>query len=148
MFKLQIFTHNKEKMKNNNWSKEVREGYNKPNRTFSKPVQTEKKHMGGTSVEVRNDDVNGALRRLKKILERDDRQKALARKEFFEKPTATRKRAKAAAKSRWAREVDTNRRTGTWTDSHNGTSASWMRTKKKRRAHVELQKKIASRGKP
>ena len=133
-------------MKNNNWSKGVKEGYNK-NSNFSKPAQQEKQFRGA-SIEVRNDDVNGALRRLKKILERDDRQKELSKREFFEKSTAKRKRAKAAAKSRWAREVDSKRRAGTWVDSHNGNDTSWMRTKKKRRAHVNLQKKIKDRGRP
>ena len=39
----------------------------------------------GAKVTVRNGDVNGALRTLKKILDRDNRQKELAKREFYEK---------------------------------------------------------------
>jgi|TARA_B110000908_G_scaffold18460_1_gene20746 small subunit ribosomal protein S21 len=129
-------------MKNTNWSKSTKEGFNKTRKPFHKPQE---KQFRGASVEVRNDDVAGAIRRLKKILERDDRQKDLAKQEFYEKPSAKRKRKKAAAKSRWNREVENKRRAGTWIDS-NGGGTKWMKTKKKRRAHEDLQKKIKSRG--
>ena len=129
-------------MKNTNWSKSTKEGFNKTRKPFHKPQE---KQFRGASVDVRNDDVAGAIRRLKKILERDDRQKDLAKNEFYEKPSAKRKRKKAAAKSRWAREVESKRRAGTWIDS-NGGGTKWMKTKKKRRAHEDLQKKIKSRG--
>ena len=59
----------------------------------------------GASVFVRNDDVNGALRRLKKILEADNRQKDLARHEFFEKDSSRKKRARDQAKKRTKREI-------------------------------------------
>jgi len=93
-------------MKNNNWSKGVKEGFNKPRRHFNKPQE---KQFRGASVEVRNDDVNGAIRRLKKILERDDRQKDLAKNEFYEKPSAKKKRKKAAAVKRTHKEMSKNR---------------------------------------
>jgi small subunit ribosomal protein S21 len=54
----------------------------------------------GANVEVRNDDVNGALRRLRKILETDNRQKDLAKHEYYEKPSVKRKRERAAAVKR------------------------------------------------
>ena len=57
--------------------------------------------MKGTSISVWNGDVNGALRKLKKILERADRQKELSKREFYEKPSAKRKKAKAAGRKRW-----------------------------------------------
>ena len=129
-------------MKNTNWSKSTKEGFNKTRKPFHKPQE---KQFRGASVEVRNDDVNGAIRRLKKILERDDRQKDLAKQEFYEKPSAKRKRKKAAAKSRWNREVENKRRAGTWIDSDGG-GTKWMKTKKKRRAHELLAKKIKARG--
>lgn len=129
-------------MKNTNWSKSTKEGFNKSRKPFHKPQE---KQFRGASVEVRNDDVNGAIRRLKKILERDDRQKDLAKQEFYEKPSAKRKRKKAAAKSRWNREVENKRRAGTWIDSDGG-GTKWMKTKKKRRAHELLAKKIKARG--
>ena len=54
----------------------------------------------GANVEVRNDDVNGALRRLRRILETDNRQKDLAKHEYYEKPSVKRKRERAAAVKR------------------------------------------------
>ena len=130
-------------MKNNNWSKNYKESYN----GNKKPsyVKQDRPAITGAKVEVRNDDVNGALRRLKKILERDNRQKDLARHEFYEKPSIKKKRNAAAAKSRWNREVDQKRRSGDWNDSINSSNPECYKTKKKRRKHVELQKKIKSR---
>lgn len=130
-------------MKNNNWSKNYKESYN----SNKKPsyVKQDRPAVTGAKVEVRNDDVNGALRRLKKILERDNRQKDLARHEFYEKPSIKRKRTADAAKSRWRRDVDQKRKTGEWNDSINSDNPGCYKTKKKRRKHVELQKKIKSR---
>jgi|TARA_B110000977_G_scaffold132601_1_gene168950 small subunit ribosomal protein S21 len=133
-------------MKNTNWNKGVKEGYNKSKPFQKKKPYEDKQEFRGASVDVRNDDVAGALRRLKKILERDDRQKDLAKNEYYEKPSAKRKRQHAAAKSRWARTVDQARNNGTWVDSQNGNNTEWMKTKKKRRAHEDLQKKIKGRG--
>lgn len=56
-------------------------------------------------VEVRNDDVNGALRRLKKILDNDSRHKELSKREFYEKPSIKKKRAKAQAVKRSKKEL-------------------------------------------
>ena len=60
------------------------------NKNFDKTPRDE-----GCKIYVRNGDVNGAIRRLKKILERDNRQKELAKREYYEKPSAKRKRQKA-----------------------------------------------------
>ena len=130
-------------MKNKNWSKTHKESYN----SNRKPayVKQDRPIITGTKVEVRNDDVNGALRRLKKILERDNRQKDLAKHEFYEKPSLKRKRLSQAAKSRWSREVEQQRRNGDWNDCLNANDSSYLKTKKKRRKHTELQKKIKSR---
>lgn len=131
-------------MRKQNYHKNFKNSYNRDNR---KKFQAKKDRpiVTGSSVEVRNDDVNGALRRLKKILERDNRQKDLARQEYYEKPSRKRKRKADAAKARWAREVEAQRRAGNWVDA-GGDNLSWQKTKKKRRRHVELQKKIALRG--
>ena len=59
----------------------------------------------GAKVTVRNGDVNGALRTLKKILDRDNRQKELAKREFYEKPTSVRKRKAAAAVKRHLKKI-------------------------------------------
>ena len=131
-------------MRKQNYHKNFKNSYNRDNR---KKFQAKKDRpiVTGSSVEVRNDDVNGALRRLKKILERDNRQKDLARQEYYEKPSRKRKRKADAAKARWNREVEAQRRSGNWVDS-GGDNLSWQKTKKKRRRPVELQKKSAQRG--
>lgn len=48
-----------------------------------------------SAIYVRNDNVDQAIRTLKKRLLKDNRQKELAKREFYEKPTAKRKRLKA-----------------------------------------------------
>ena len=48
-----------------------------------------------SAIYVRNDNVDHAIRTLKKRLLKDNRQKELAKREFYEKPTAKRKRLKA-----------------------------------------------------
>lgn len=68
--------------------------------------------LTGAKVQVRGTDVNGALRRLKKILEADDRQKDLARHEFYEKPSVKRKRDKDQAKKRTKKERERNLASG------------------------------------
>ena len=88
-------------MKNNNWNKN-KNSFN--NRNKKKQYDNKKEEFRGASVYVRNDDVNGALRRLKKILENDNRQKELAKREYYEKPSAKKKRMKDSAKKRYQRE--------------------------------------------
>lgn len=88
------------------------------------------KIIPGTSVNVRNDDVNYALRKLKKILEREDRQKDLAKHEYFEKPSIKKKRTRDLAK---------RRHQNSQTDFHSVYRAAhpsgtkWMKSKRKRR---------------
>ena len=59
----------------------------------------------GLTVEVRNGDFNGALRRFKKKVAESGILQELREKEFYEKPTTKRKRAKAAAKARWQKKL-------------------------------------------
>jgi ribosomal protein S21 len=131
-------------MKNNNWQKNVRETYNAPPKEFVKDHEQPKRMLTGKTIEVWRDDVNGALRKLKKVLERDNRQKDLARHEFYEKPSVKRKREKDVACSRWAREVDQRRAAGTWVDGKSD-SPKWLKGKRERRAHTALQEKIKNR---
>ena len=63
-------------------------------------------HVKGTSIEVRFGDVNGAIRRLKKVLEKADRQKEISKREYYEKPSVKRKRMKDQAKKRTKKEID------------------------------------------
>ena len=62
------------------------------NRSDNRTDNSDEIPFRGSKVEVRNGDVNYALRKLKKILERNDWQKDIAKKEYFEKGSVTRKR--------------------------------------------------------
>jgi len=84
----------------------------------------------GAKVTVRNGDVNGALRTLKKILDRDNRQKELAKREFYERPSIKRKRAKDMAVKRAKRE---NTDFGTLSRQSNPPGVRWNKSKRKRR---------------
>jgi small subunit ribosomal protein S21 len=59
----------------------------------------------GLTVEVRNGDFAGALRRFKKKVQESGILQELKEKEFYEKPTTKRKKAKAAAKARWKKQL-------------------------------------------
>lgn len=54
----------------------------------------------GLKVEVRNGDFNKALRRFKKVVQEDGLLQELRKREYYEKPSAKRKREKAAARAR------------------------------------------------
>ncbi len=103
------------------------------NRNFDRGTSNKnERHFTGSKVEVRNNDVNYALRKMKKILERNDFQKDLAKHEFYEKPGVKRKRAKEAAKKRWQKEVNKMRMAGVWQDRSSG-DLKYMKSKRKRR---------------
>lgn len=59
----------------------------------------------GLTVEVHNGDFNRALRTFKKKVQDSGILQDLKDREFYEKPTTKRKRAKAAAKSRWQKKL-------------------------------------------
>lgn len=71
---------------------------NHPNE--NKPVIT------GMAVEVRNNDVNRALRKLKKMMNNEGIFKELRDREHYEKPSLKRKKEKAAARKRWLKQQD------------------------------------------
>lgn len=60
----------------------------------------------GLSVEVRNNDVNGALRKFKRKVQDSGILQDLRDKQEYEKPTTKRKRKKAAARSRWLKKLE------------------------------------------
>ena len=62
----------------------------------------------GLVVEVRNGDINGAIRRFKKKVQDSGILQELREKEFYEKPSIRRKKAKAAARSRWLKKQARN----------------------------------------
>ena len=59
------------------------------------------KIKGSTVTLKENENINQALRRFKKKVEESGLLDDLRAKEFYEKPTTARKRAKGAAKARW-----------------------------------------------
>jgi len=59
----------------------------------------------GSRVEVRDNNINQAMRRLKKILQNEGVFKELRDRRYFEKPSMKRKKARAAARKRWQKEV-------------------------------------------
>ena len=62
--------------------------------------------LQGLTVTVRNDDVNKALRIFKKKVAEDGILQELRNREFFEKPSLKRKKAKAAGRARWLKKVE------------------------------------------
>ena len=63
----------------------------------------------GLYVEVRNNDVTKALRRLKKLMNSEGMAKDMRKKDYYEKPSAVKKRAKAQARKRWLKEQEKNK---------------------------------------
>lgn len=129
--------------KNNNYKKDFNnKGKKKP---FAKK---EKDKFSGRSIEVYNGDVNGAIRKLKKVLERMDFQKELSKREFYEKPSAKKKRKKDQAVKRTNKERDTMIMKGEWMPpSLTGQKhLKGKRGKRKAWNQVERVKRLRQRG--
>ena len=61
----------------------------------------------GTGITVREgENINQSLRRFKRKVEDAGTLDTLRAKEFYEKPTTARKRAKGAAKARWRKKME------------------------------------------
>ena len=63
----------------------------------------------GLYVEVHNNDVNRAMRKLKKMVNNEGLLKDLRDKEYYEKPSLKKKKAKAMARKRWLKQVEKNK---------------------------------------
>lgn len=59
----------------------------------------------GNSVTVVNDQVEKAMRKFKKKVLESGLLRELKEREFYEKPTTARKKAKASAKNRWRKKL-------------------------------------------
>jgi small subunit ribosomal protein S21 len=59
----------------------------------------------GLTVEVRDDNVNVALRKFKKKVEESNKLIDVVKRQHFEKPTTERKRKKGAARARWLKKL-------------------------------------------
>jgi small subunit ribosomal protein S21 len=71
-----------------------------------KTMRETNKKPRGTVVFLRDgDDVGRALRKFKNKIEDSNKLKDLQKKEFYEKPTTTRKRIASAAKARWKKKL-------------------------------------------
>jgi len=66
----------------------------------------------GLFVEVHNNDVNKALRKLKKQIQSDGIFQTLRERERFETPSQKRKKAKARAQKRWQKKLKEMRTAG------------------------------------
>lgn len=65
--------------------------------------------MPGLAVSVRDNDINYALRKFKKKVQESGLLQELREREFYTKPSEARKRAKAAARSRWLKKQNPQR---------------------------------------
>jgi ribosomal protein S21 len=66
----------------------------------------------GLYVEVNNNDVNKALRKLKKLIQGERLMQTLREREFYESKGAKRKKAKARAQKRWQKKAKELRDSG------------------------------------
>ena len=59
----------------------------------------------GLTVQVRNNDVNFALRKFKKKVQEDGILQEIRERQHYTKPSEKRKKAKAAGRARWLKKV-------------------------------------------
>ena len=63
----------------------------------------------GLYVEVRNNDITRAIRKLKKLMNTEGMIKDMRKNEYYEKPSALKRREKAQARKRWLKLVEKNK---------------------------------------
>lgn len=76
------------------------------NRNYNKSQEWEKR---GLYVEVRNNDVGRAMRKLKKLMNSEGMVKDMRKNEYYEKPSLKKKREKAQARKRWLKLQEKNK---------------------------------------
>lgn len=74
--------------------------YNNNRNYRNNRTNNSKNDIGGLSVEVRNGDVNKAIRIFKKKVQEDGILQELRERQFYEKPSIKRNKAKKAARNR------------------------------------------------
>ena len=62
----------------------------------------------GLYVEVRNNDVTRALRKLKKLMNNEGMIKDMRKNEYYEKPSEKKRKEKAQARKRWIKNQEKN----------------------------------------
>ena len=61
--------------------------------------------LPGSKVEVRNNDITKAMRKFKRRIQEDGILQEYRERQYYEKPSLVRKKAKAAARSRWLKKL-------------------------------------------
>lgn len=130
--------------KDNNWKNRTKDSYNNKKKFDSN--QKREPISKGASVRVIDGNVEKSVRILKKILLKADRQKELSKREFYEKPSAKRKRLKNQAKKRWAKEVWDNQMKGN-VPIPSPVDQKHLKTKRKRRKEFLRQEMVRRMGK-
>ena len=125
--------------KQQNWQNKTRSSFNDRGRRKKYDREPREKSQG-TKIVVWNNDVNGALKKLKKVLERADRQKELSKHEFFEKPCQKRKRAKAQAVKRERKREDTAIMKGEWMPYIDTSNKSMKGKRQRRKAFMQKER--------
>jgi len=87
---------------------------NRNNKTYdsNKDFKKTPVFVKGLKVEVRNDNVNDALRKFKKKVQEDGKLQEVKEREEYTKPSVARARAKAAARSRWMKKLAKDKESG------------------------------------
>lgn len=67
-------------------------------------ARREERQKQGLYVEVRNNDINRAWRKLKRLMQDEGVMQEIRDRKHYEKPSAKRKRAKAMARKRWLKK--------------------------------------------
>ncbi len=67
---------------------------------------TKNYHKKGTTVEVRDGNINVALKKFKKKVDESNKLIELIKRTAYEKPTTERKRKKGAARARWLKKLE------------------------------------------
>lgn len=78
---------------------------NRRNNNSNRNRTNNEQSFRGLSVEVKNGDFNKALRIFKKKVQEDGLLQELREREFYEKPSAVRKKAKAAGRARHLKKL-------------------------------------------
>lgn len=92
-------------------------------------------------VEVRNGDVNKAIRILKKKLERDDFLKDIAKTQYYEKPSEQRRRKKAQASKRWQKSIREAEAAGEYIP-YMPTGLKYLKSKRKTRKIRDYKERV------
>jgi small subunit ribosomal protein S21 len=128
-------------MSDRNTKRFVKDFNHRSRKKFDRKKKEERKQFQGRNIEVRNGDVNGAIKRLKKVLERMDFQKEVAKREYYEKPSTQRKRKKDQAIKKSNKERDKMIAKGEWMPTPI-TGQKHLKGKRQRRKAWMLKEKI------